>query len=115
MMKHNIFSYTRGILLVIFAGDCWSIGGTKLLSKEAATAWRVLFYRTVGMIIMMSIIIFVHHLTGIFKIIRAAGLPGIVGTLCLTTAFTTNISSMLQTKVANTMLIQSTRHSLRLC
>ena len=61
------------------------------------------------MIFMMSTIMFVRHRTGIFKIIRAAVLPGIVGALCLTTAFTTNIFSMLQTTVANTMLMQSTQ------
>jgi drug/metabolite transporter (DMT)-like permease len=59
------------------------------------------------MIFMMSTIMFVRHRTGIFKIIRAAVLPGIVGALCLTTAFTTNIFLMLQTTVANTMLMQS--------
>ena len=98
-------SYTRGILSVIFAGACWSIGGIMLCSMEAATAWQVLFYRAVGMIFMMSIIMFVRHRTGIFKIVRAADLPGIVGVLCLTTAFTTNIFSMLQTTVANTILM----------
>ena len=102
-------SYTRGILLVIFAGVCWSIGGIMLRSMEAATAWQVLFYRAVGMIFMMLIIMFLRHRTGIFKIVRAAGLPGVVGALCLTTAFTTNIFSMLQTTVANTMLMQSTQ------
>jgi drug/metabolite transporter (DMT)-like permease len=76
---------------------------------EAATAWQVLFYRAVGMIFMMLIIMFLRHRTGIFKIVRAAGLPGVVGALCLTTAFTTNIFSMLQTTVANTMLMQSTQ------
>ena len=50
-----------------------------LRSMEAATAWQLLFYRAVGMIFMMSIIMFVRHRTGIFKIVRAAGLPGIVG------------------------------------
>ena len=61
-----------------------------------------------GMIFMMSIIMFVRHRKGILKIVRAAGLPGILGALCLTTAFITNIFSMLQTTVANTMLMQST-------
>ena len=80
-----------------------------LRSMEAAIAWQVLFYRAVGMIFTMSTIMFVRHRTGIFKIIRAAVLPSIVGALCLTTAFTTNIFSMLQTTVANTMLMQSTQ------
>ena len=109
MIKQNMSSYSRGILLVIFAGVCWSIGGIMLRSMETATAWQVLFYRAVGMIFMMSIIMFVRHRTGILKIVRAAGLPGFVGALCLTTAFTTNIFSMLQTTVANTMLMQSTQ------
>ena len=74
-------SYTRGILLVIFAGVCWSIGGIMLRSMEAATAWQVMFYRALGMCFMMLIIMFVRHRTGMFRIVRAAGLPGIVGAL----------------------------------
>ena len=102
-------SYARGILLVMSAGVCWSIGGIMLRSMEAATGWQVLFYRALGMTLTLLIVMVVRHRIRVFAIFRASGFPGIAGGLCLATAVTTNVFSMLNTTVASTMFMQSTQ------
>lgn len=102
-------NYTRGILLVLTAGACWSIGGIMLRNMEAADGWQVLFWRAVGMTVTILLIMVLRHGRRVVPVFRAAGRAGIVGGLCLASGFTSNIFAMLNTTVANTLFMQSTQ------
>ena len=102
-------NYTRGILLVLTAGACWSVGGIMLRTMEAADGWQVLFWRAVGMTVTILLIMVLRHGRRVVTVFRAAGRAGIVGGLCLAAGFTSNIFAMLNTTVANTLFMQSTQ------
>jgi len=101
--------YGRSVLLVFLAGVCWSVGGVMLRCMESATGPQVLFYRAVGMTIALLLILALRYRQRLVTVFRATGIAGVVGSLCLATAFTSNIFSMLHTTVATTLFMQSTQ------
>lgn len=104
-----VSSYIRGIFLTVSAGACWSLGGIMLRSMDSATGWQVLFYRAIGMTLTLLVLMALRHRSRMVAVFRSSGRAGIWGGVCLATAFTTSIFSMLNTTVANTMFMQATQ------
>lgn len=100
--------YRRGLMLVLSAGVCWSIIGIVLRLVESATAWQILFYRSLSLAIFLFLVIALRSRGQPLRVFRQAGLSGVLGGLALVLAFGGSIVSILNTTVANAMFLFAT-------
>jgi drug/metabolite transporter (DMT)-like permease len=101
-------SYRQGVALVLLAGACWSIMGLVVRLMEAATAWQILFYRSISLGVFLLLVLTVRSRGRPIEVFRRAGLPSVLGALALVLAFCGSIFSILNTTVANAMFLFAT-------
>jgi DME family drug/metabolite transporter len=101
-------SYKTGVLLVLTAGFCWSGIGTAVRILEDVNIWLLLFYRSLGMVPVLFIFLLYSSNKKPFEKIKTVGYPGIVGGLCLITAFAGGIHAMQSTTIANAAFLFAT-------
>lgn len=98
-------AYRRGLLLVLAAGFCWSLMGIGIRLTEAATAWQILFYRSIALSLFLFLVLMVTSRGRPFQAVRRAGLGGIVGGMALVGAFSGAVIAIQMTTVANAMFL----------
>lgn len=98
-------AYRRGILLVLMAGLCWSLMGIGIRLTEAATAWQILFWRSLALALFLFVVLSVTTSGRPFQAIRRAGWGGIVGGMALVGAFSGAVIAIQMTTVANAMFL----------
>ena len=98
-------SHRVGVLFVLLAGILWSTSGILYRLLQDAAPWHVLFYRSLALLGAL-LIWFVWRYRGALpaKLIDA-GVPALVGGLCLGTAFAGYILALEYTTVANAMFL----------
>jgi len=101
-------TYTRGILLVIAAGICWSTIGLAIRHIDVANTWQILFYRSLALIPFLLFVMAVRNRRKTLQTMRAAGWAGVIGGLALVVAFSGGIYAIQETKVANAMFLFAT-------
>ena len=98
-------SYRQGVALVLLAGACWSIMGLVVRLMEAATAWQILFYRSLSLGVFLLLVLTIRSRGRPFRVFRRAGLPSLLGALALVLAFCGSIFAIRNTTVANAMFL----------
>ena len=101
-------AYRRGIGLVLLAGGFWSIAGLVVRLIDAATAWQILFYRSLALTLFLLLVLAVRSGGNPFAAYRKAGRSAVLGGLALVLAFSGSIISLQQTTVANAMFLFAT-------
>ncbi len=101
-------AYARGRVLVMLSGVFFSIGGTIVRLIDTASAWQIVFYRCLTLVVTVLVLMAVYKRGAIAASFRAAGATGIVAGLFLASTFIGFIFSLMHTKVANTLLLMST-------
>lgn len=97
--------YHFGILLVLLAGACWSTVGIGIRLIEDATAWQILFYRSLSLALFLCVLLFVRSRGRPFGVFAKAGLPAVMGGIALTAAFVGSVVAIIGTTVANAMFL----------
>lgn len=100
-------SYRQGVLLVLMAGVFWSTMGVAIRSVEAASAWQILFYRSIALSAFLLIVLQLRSGGRAVETIRRAGWPAVIGGLCLVAAFVGGVQAIQLTTVANAMFLFS--------
>ena len=101
----SVVAYRRGMLLVLSAGICWSTIGLGVRLIEEATVWQILFYRSMALVLLLSVVMMLRSRARAFQSVRAAGISGLVGGVALVFAFAGGIIAIQTTTVANAMLL----------
>lgn len=101
-------SYRAALLMVFCAGLFWSTQGLAIRLIEASDAWQILFFRSVSLTLFLTIVIAVQYGRGSLGAIRATGLPGVLGAVCLVFAYAFGILAMQQTTIADAVLLFAT-------
>ena len=94
-----------GISLVLLSGIFWSTSGIIYRLIDEASAWQVLFYRSLALFILMITWLIIKYRINIFKIITNSIKLHLIGGFLLGTAFTGYIQALEHTSVANAMFI----------
>ncbi len=94
-------TYARGAALVALAGLTWSFMGLAIRQIDAAGIWTILFWRSVGMVPVVFLLIAVRSGGRPFGSIRRTGAAGVLGGLGLVFAFAGSIFAFQTTTVAN--------------
>ena len=91
--------------LVLAAGVFWSTSGLIYRLIAEASPWQVLFYRSAALLAMLAFWLGICYRTRIVRAFSNAGVPAVVGGLCLGIAFMSYILALEHTTVANAMFI----------
>lgn len=94
-----------GVLLVLLAGVIWSTVGLGIRLIEEATVWQILFYRSIGLTLLLYMVIRWRTGCCAFALIKRLGWPGLIGACALMGAYTGGVIALQTTTVANVMLI----------
>lgn len=92
-----------GVPIALLAGVCWSLAGLVYRWIDSASAWQVLFYRSVSLCIMLLIWLLIRYRQRLIATMKNAGFPALTGGICLSIAFTGYILALDNTSVANAM------------
>jgi drug/metabolite transporter (DMT)-like permease len=97
--------YGRGVALVALAGVFWSLGGILVRWIEAASAWQIIFYRSLALALTLLAVIALRHRGRMRWAFVAAGWNGIAAGACLGAGFIGFILALHHTTVANTLFV----------
>lgn len=98
-------SYRAGALLVALAAVLWSLMGLAIRMIETADAWQILFWRSVGLLPALFLLVAWRSGGRPFAAIRSVGLPGLIGGSGLVVAFAGAIYAIQATSVANAVFL----------
>ena len=73
----------RGIVLMLCAGLCWSIGGIIVRSLVLKDVWEIVFWRALFMAGFLGVLLVVLRGRGALASVRSIGAAGVVAGLCL--------------------------------
>jgi drug/metabolite transporter (DMT)-like permease len=93
---------------MLAAGLCWSTSGILVRSVTLTDAWEVVFWRALFMAIFIGACLIVWHRQHTLTRIVAVGRPGLLAGCLLASTFFFFILSVMQTTVANTLVLMST-------
>jgi len=105
--------YRRGVVLVMLAGLCWSTSGTSIRLIGEASAWQILFWRSLLLVptalLMMG---FANRGSGrpldVLGALRATGWHGVRAGVAVGSAITTYVLALQMTSVANVVFLVAT-------
>jgi drug/metabolite transporter (DMT)-like permease len=96
-----------GLLCALAAPLCWSIGGPIFRSVEAGP-FEAIVWRSLGHVLVFPLFLAFRSGLGAFAELRRAGATGIIVALCITGTFVLHVLAMMNTTVANVLVVQST-------
>jgi drug/metabolite transporter (DMT)-like permease len=96
-----------GIGALLAAGLCLSSAGLMTRHVEAADGWQLMFYRSVGMAVVLTAIFLVKERGRIAAPVRAMGWNGVAIAVVMAASMVAYLFALMLTSVANTMFIVS--------
>lgn len=97
--------YRQGVLLVIAGAVLWSLMGLAIRLMGDAGTWQVLFWRSLGLVPVLFIVIYRRSSGAPLALIRATGVAGAVGGTGLVLAFAGAIFAIQAAPVANAVFL----------
>ena len=79
----NSIEQRRGLIFVFMAGVLWSTVGLGIRMIDEATVWQILLYRSISLSLFLALVIYLRSRGNLFKVVKAAGLPGCIAGLAL--------------------------------
>ncbi len=97
--------YRTGVVMILTATLCLSLGGLILRNMEAADGWQVMFYRSISFVVTLLALLVYRYRGGLLAAFRATGTDGVLVALFLAVGSICYLFSLLLTTVANAMFI----------
>lgn len=101
--------HATGVFLVLLAGTFWSIGGLVVRLIEQATAWQIVFYRSLALALTLAVVIAWRRRGGRRDAGGTTGALTPVAGFCLSLGFVCWIFALIHTTVANALFLLSTQ------
>ncbi len=98
-------SYLSGAILIILAGVLWSTQGLIIRLIPDTGSWAILFWRSAGMLPVLTLWIGFASRGSVVSEIRSVGWAGVLGGFGLVMAFSGAIYAFQATSVANAVLL----------
>jgi drug/metabolite transporter (DMT)-like permease len=100
-------SYAGGVAMIVLAGVLLSTGGLILRHMEAASAWQVLFYRSIAMAATTLAVMALQYRGDVIAPFRRMGRGGLLAGTALAVSMIGYVFAVMLTTVANAMFIVS--------
>lgn len=98
----------KGVLLMVGAGLCWSLGGILVRNVHAADPFEIIVWRSVFMAIFLVATIALMNRGRVIGSVRDMGAAGVLSGALLASTFFFFILSITRTTAANTFVLMST-------
>ena len=105
MASPKQFSYAAGVLFVAAGAACWSLGGALVRLTEDIDAWQIIFYRSVTVLICMSLWLGFRFGGELFARMREAGFNAVIAGIAIGTAGLSFVASLFYTTVAESIFM----------
>jgi len=97
--------YARGVVLVALAGVFWSLGGLLIRLIETASGWQIVLFRSIALVLTLSLIIALRHRGRLVAAFRQAGWNGVAAGSMLAGGFIGFVLALQHTSVANAVFM----------
>jgi len=97
-----------GALIVLAVGAIWSTGGLFLRAIDGATSWQIMFYRSVGMIAFLLVVIGIRERGRVLRPFLGMGRGGVLSGCVLAGSMICYVLALTGTTIANAMFVMST-------
>src|SRR5690606_6560078 len=97
--------YRRGVALVVAAAVVWSLKALAIRLMGDAGTWQVLFWRSLGLVPVLFLVIFRRSDGKPLALVRATGWAGAIGGMGLVFAFAGAIFAIQAAPVANAVFL----------
>ena len=94
-------SYSLGVRIVLLIAFLWSFSGLIFRHIEAAEPWEIIFYRSVGVALGVTIAVVIRYQGAVGEAFLRIGKPGLAAALCLSTASICFLQALHFTTIAN--------------
>ena len=98
-------SYHWGLVLVLMAGAMWSTTGIGIRLIETASAWQILFYRSLGLVGFLLVFLTYRSSGQPLGAFARSGTTAVYGGVALVAAFVGSVLAIRNTTVANAMFL----------
>lgn len=95
----------RGAALVLGAGLVWSTAGILVRAMEAATAWQIVFYRSLWLAAMVAVVLAWRHRGQAPRLVTRIGWVGLLGGAALGAGFCGYVFALTHTTIANAQFL----------
>lgn len=99
----------KGATLVLLAGVFWSTGGIIVRLITHASAWQIVFYRSLALAITLAVVILWRQHGSFLETFRRTGILAAVAGCCLSVGFACWIFALTHTTVANALFLLATQ------
>lgn len=99
--------HRRGLLLMLGATLCWATAGVLVRSQSVKNGWEVTFWRSLFMVLFMTVVLLLQYRAQMLRRILAVGLPGLISGALWSIMFVAFIVALSYTTVANTLVLCS--------
>ena len=97
-----------GAVTVLAVGAIWSTGGLFLRAVESASSWQIMFYRSVGMVAFLLVVIAIRERGRILRPFLGMGRGGLLSGFVLACSMVFYVLALTGTTIANAMFVMST-------
>lgn len=105
MTSPRQFSYAAGVIFVAAGAACWSLGGALVRLTEDIDAWQIIFYRSITVLICMSLWLGFRFGGELFARMREAGFNAVIAGIAIGTAGLSFVASLFYTTVAESIFM----------
>jgi drug/metabolite transporter (DMT)-like permease len=105
MTSPRQFSYGAGVLFVAAGASCWSLGGALVRLTDGIDAWQIIFYRSITVLICMSLWLGFRFGAGLFARMYEAGFNAVIAGIAIGTAGLSFVASLFYTTVAESIFM----------
>ena len=100
-------SRMRGVMLMLGAGLCWSLGGIIVRSLVLKDVWEIVFWRALFMAAFLGVLLLALRGRGAWASVRGIGRAGVLAGACLAAQIYLFILALTNTTAANTFVLMS--------
>lgn len=104
-MNQKPISYGLGVLLVAAGGTCWSLGGALVRLTEGIDVWQIIFFRSVTVLICMSLWLGLRFGPDLLNRMRDAGPNAVIAGVAVGTSGLTFVAALFYTTVAEAIFM----------
>ena len=98
---------SRGVLLMLGAGLCWSLGGIIVRSLILKDVWEIVFWRALFMTAFLGVLLLALRGRGAWASVRGIGRAGVLAGACLAAQIYLFILALTNTTAVNTFVLMS--------
>jgi len=101
-------SYKQGVITIMLAGLFWSFVPIGVREFNYANVWQILFYRSIGVLPLVYLLIAKTSTQSPITTIKATGYSAVIGAIGLVIAYAGAISALRMTTIANAAFLFAT-------